>query len=111
MLTFIANWLRKIYCKFLCVLYWFCGIIKNFLCLDCCSDVGGTIVFSTGDHEIVVETNSDPKEVYLSTSEPCDSIPTCAGDLNWTAARIIPGGFIINAKIKSNSCIVKYLLR
>lgn len=73
--------------------------------------VSGTITVGSGYHEIDVLTDfENPTAVFLSTEEPDNSIATCAGDLNWTAARIHDKGFFLFADIKSNCCIVKYVV-
>lgn len=74
--------------------------------------MGGNIVVGPGLQEIEIMVDvPNPVAVYLSASEPTDSVTTCVGDLNWVAARMIPGGFVLYANIASSSCTINYVVQ
>ena len=50
----------------------------------------------------------NPTRVFLATEET--GTPSCVGDVNWVSSQMVEDGFILYAKIKSNSCKVKYLV-
>ncbi len=73
--------------------------------------ISGSITLSAGFHQIEIPTDfEDPVRVFLNVQEPEDEIPTCVGHLNWVAAKIQVHGFTLFADVKTESCVVKYVV-
>jgi hypothetical protein len=112
MFNFLCSSLRRIFCSLLCIFDKLWKAIKSVFCAECCFESTGTIVLGSGRHEILIKTDPpSPSSVFLCAEEPCDSTPACVGDLNWTAACVVPEGFILYADVKTNSCVVRYTVR
>jgi len=82
-------------------------IIKAFC--QCFETTDGQITLNQGRHEIVIETEVEPKEVFLSVSGNCD--PVCVGDINMIGYALIGSGFILYADITSNTAEISYIVR
>ena len=72
--------------------------------------VRGQMSLGYGDHQIVVPVNGKPLAVSLSLEEPDDANLVCMGNINLGGAKVIPDGFILYARIQSNTCIVRWLV-
>lgn len=90
--------------------YWWHIIRKMFRIGE--FNVTGSISLGPGDHEISIDTTfPHPAEILLSCEEPESGITTCMGNLNWVAARPSAQGFILYARIATESCRINYVVR
>jgi len=73
----------------------------------------GSISLGPGEHEVVIDTTfENPSQIYVSCEEPDNGgITTCMGNLNWVAARPLSEGFILYAKIVTDSANINYVVK
>lgn len=73
--------------------------------------VRGHIVLANGQHEIFIQTKDpNPERVYLNCEEPDGGMSVCMGDVNLVGSSVTPDGFVLYADIKSDTCIVRWLI-
>ena len=72
--------------------------------------VGDHIVLLPGSYKIFFPSRFPPSRVWLNICEPEHHIPVCQANLNWVAAKIVDGGFILSATVNSQSCDVEWFL-
>ncbi len=66
------------------------------------------IFISNGNHELVIETNYVPTEVWLTFTEQV-GIPVCGGNVDKVGVTLLPKGFILSAQIYSNIRGIRWL--
>lgn len=75
---------------------------------ECGNVVEGSITLNQGHHEVTVDTEVAPVEVYLSIDSGNSAV--CNGDVDVAGYRLLPNGFVLYADIKSNSAVVNYIV-
>ncbi len=72
--------------------------------------IRGSMSLGYGDHQIVIPVEGTPLEVSLSLEEPEDANLVCMGNINLGGAKLLPDGFILYASVRSNTCIVRWIV-
>ncbi len=77
---------------------------------DCCcrKRVDGEIVLGYGVHEIEIDVPGVPCKVCFEIEDPADGCPVCHGDVNKISIAVGDSGFVINADIKTNTCLIAW---
>lgn len=63
---------------------------------------------SYGDHELIFHRGYPVKYVMLHVSND-RSLPVCQGELNYISSSILDDGFILHAKIRSDTALVIWM--
>ncbi len=71
--------------------------------------VEGFITLNQGHHEITVNTEIVPSEVFLSIRPV--GIPVCVADIDMVGYTLLPDGFVLYADIKSNVAEICYFVQ
>lgn len=70
----------------------------------------GNISIGHGDHEITIPIHEKIRRVSLSVEEPPGSMPVCMGDINLVGAKVSHKGFVLYARIRTNTAIVGWIV-
>jgi hypothetical protein len=71
----------------------------------------GEMSLGYGDYELVIETPQGvPSSAFISVEEPDDANMVCMGSVNLAGAKLLPGGFILYARVRSAACVVKWVV-
>jgi hypothetical protein len=73
--------------------------------------IRGEMSLGFGDHEIHIPIpDFVPGMVSVSLEEPEDATICCMGNINLGGTKLLPDGFILYARIQSNTCIVRWIV-
>ena len=75
---------------------------------QCCKKTIGEIILGFGVHEIEIDVPGSPCKVSFEIDDSADGCCVCHGGANKIGITIGNNGFIINADIQTNSCLVKW---
>jgi hypothetical protein len=62
-----------------------------------------------GDHVINVRLEKPAKEVYVSVHD--EGGPVCGGEISTVGVTLLDDGFVLYVHCKSDSCLVKWIVR
>ncbi len=76
-------------------------------------NITGSISLGPGEHEVIIDTTlPNPSSIFTQLEEPDNGgITTCMGNLNWIATRPLEQGFILYARIVTDSCNINYVVK
>jgi hypothetical protein len=75
---------------------------------NCCKKTTGGIILGFGVHEVEIDVLGEPCKVSFEIDDPADGCCVCHGGVNKIGITIGNNGFIINADIQTNSCLIKW---